>query len=199
MDRRWVIVAFGDIRGFGSWTYRGSNSREILDPFINRFYRTMKEYVRRYKGYRFKYLGDGFMVLREFTAEERTNGAVFEFVKSLIEITRKAREDVEKCAWPRPDGFRIRIVEGHACKIMVLDPNDPKRRRRIPEYVEYPINTAQRLLEVNPETLCLATEGVITALGKYRSSFRVQPLKKPSCYPRGVNREDIDGLHVIAF
>jgi len=197
MERKWVVVACGDIRGFGAWTYRAVNSPEVKEPFISRFYRTMESYVRRHTDYHFKYLGDGFMTLREFTVEERRNGAIAKFIGTLLRITNGVRQDIAECDYPSPDGFRIRFMDGHAYKLMVLDPNDPARKRTIPEYVEYPLNTAQRLLEVNPDEICLATEGIVKRLRRHRSVFRVRPLGKPSCYPKGVNREDVDGLWVL--
>lgn len=77
---------------------------------------------------------------------------------------------------------------------MVLDPNDPERKRLIPEYVGYALNTAHRLLVVNPEIPCLC-DGKL-AVGK-RSFFRMRQLGHPSVYPNGVDKEDVNGLKVL--
>jgi hypothetical protein len=82
-------------------------------------------------------------------------------------------------------------------KLMVLDPNDPDRERMIPEYLEYCTNTVRGLLEVNPEFPCLAIKGLVKAAGNGRPIFRVRALGTPSTYPKGVNKEDVDGLEVV--
>jgi hypothetical protein len=98
-----------------------------------------------------------------------------------------------------PAGVRIRIMRGYVFALMVLDPNDPERKRLIREYLEYCTNTVRGLCEVNPEIPCLATSGLVRNACKGRSFLRVRPLEKPSCYPKGVNREDVDGLEIVTF
>lgn len=195
--RKWAVVAFGDIRGFGNWTGRAAASREVKDPFVINFYALMDAYVLKYRDVYFKRVGDGFMALKEFSRSDSKE--IADFVLSLRWITRKARQSIENCSWPSPDGFRVRLACGDVYKIMAIDPNDSKRVRRIPEYVEYPTNTPAHLLVVNPEIVCLATEGVVNAMGKHRSIFRVRKLEKPSCYPESVNREDVNGLQILKF
>lgn len=197
MQRTWVVCAFGDIRGFGSWTSRAASSREVKDPFIQAFYETLQLYVKKHTDVHFKYTGDGFMAVKEF--DHRDSKSICEFLKTLKCVTRKIKTAVSKCDWPQPDGFRIRISCGDVYKLMVLDPNDPERKRLIPEYIEYATNSASHLLQVNPETVALATEGVIKALGRYRSVFRVRDPRKPTKYPTSVNREDVEGLKVLQF
>ncbi len=197
MERKWVVCAFGDIRGFGSWTSRAANSRESKDPYIEGFYALMDAYVRTYRDVYFKRVGDGFMALKEL--EPTDSRGVAAFLLTLRCITRKARAGIYACRYPKPDGFRIRITCGDVYKLMVLDPNDPERQREIPEYIEYPTNAAAHLLVVNPQSICLATEGVVRALGRRRSVFRCRKLGTPSCYPKSVNREDVDTLQLLQF
>jgi len=199
MERHWAAVAFGDIRGFGAWTCRAATSKEVKEPFIYNFYQTMQFYVTNYLDAHFKYLGDGMMITKEFTTAQRKNGVLLDYLLSLRDITRRARKDVADCDYPRPDGFRLRIAGGDVYKLMVIDPNDPERKRLIPEYVEYTVNLAQRLLEVSPEIMALCTENIGEAVSRKRSSIKVRPLGTPSVYPHGVNREDVDGLRVLSF
>lgn len=77
---------------------------------------------------------------------------------------------------------------------MVLDPNDPERKRLIPEFVGYTLNTAHRILGVNPEISCLC-DGKLAAGRK--QFFKMRTLGHPSFYPVGVDAEDVDGLKVI--
>ena len=199
MERKWVIAAFLDISGFRSWTYRAATAPEIKAQFLKEFYDVLQEYVRTQNDRWSKYEGDAIITAREFTLEERHDQQqVLDFVISLRSLLRKAQGVLRQCESP-PDGVRIRIMEGYVYKFMVLDPNDPERKRRIPEYVEYVTNTLRGLLGVNPEHPCLATAGVAKSLGRAGSIFRMRPLEKPSHYPKGVNREDVDGLQILKF
>lgn len=198
MERKWAVVAFGDIRGFGAWTSRAASSREVKDPFLLEFYAQMDAYVLKHRDVHFKRTGDGFMALREF-AHGKNGKAIAEFILTLRCLTRKCRRALGECRYPRPDGFRVRIMCGDVYKIMVIDSNDPQRKRMVPEYVEYPTNGASHLLQVNPEIVALATEGVVAEMGDAGKVFRVRKLIAPSCYPTSVNKADVDGLHILKF
>lgn len=199
MERKWVIAAFLDISGFRSWTYRAATAPEIKAAFLQEFYNVLEGYVKNHTDRWSKYEGDAILTAKEFSPNERRDPKqVLEFVTTLRCLLRKAQNVLRECESP-PDGVRIRIMEGYVYKFMVLDPNDPERRRRIPEYVEYCTNTLRGLLGVNPEHAAMATQGVVKCLGRSRSVFRVRPLEKPSHYPKGVNREDVDGLQILKF
>lgn len=196
MERKWIVCAFVDIRGFGTWIYRASIPKEVKEPFICDYLEIVQEYVLNNKDVQVKYLGDGFMATKEFGSVRATD--IFEFVKGIQGVTNKIGRLTKKCDYPL-DGVRARISEGYVYKIMVIDTFDESRVRLIPEYIEYCINTAERLMEVNPEITCLVTEGVGKALGSKRSAFRMRKLGAPSCYPRSVNKEDLETLEVLKF
>lgn len=199
MERKWVIAAFLDITGFRSWTYRASTAPEMKEEFIGNFYTVLQGYVRANRDAWCKYEGDGLMVVREFTpAERKSKKELRTFFLSLRLLYRKVKKSLEQSEHP-PAGVRIRMISGYVYKLMVIDPQDPERERLIPEYLEYCTNTVRGLLEVNPEIACLATKGLIAGAGKGRSVFRVRALGTPSCYPKGVNREDVDGLEIVRF
>jgi hypothetical protein len=199
MERKWVVAAFLDITGFRSWTYRAATAPEVKEQFIGDFYHVLQCYVRTSHGVWSKYEGDGILSIKEFTPMERKDGhAIMEFILSLRCLFRKAKKLIDDSE-DSPTGIRIRIINGYVYKLMVVDPNDSERLCLIPEYLEYCTNTVRGLLEVNPEISCLATSGLVKSLGKGRSIFRVRPLKKPSCYPKGINKEDIDGLEILKF
>lgn len=197
MERTWIVVAFGDLKGFGQWTSRAANSPEVKEPFLIAFYKSLESYVQDRKDVYFKYLGDGFMVCREF--DKKDSKEICKFLKTIQVLTNDIKKDIRNCGYPQPDGFRIRIAAGDVYKVYVLDPNDPSRKRKIPEFLEYATNQAAHLLKVNPDITCLATEIVVKALGKYRSIFRVRELKEPSAYPESVNSVDIKTLKVLKF
>ena len=197
MERKWVVCAFGDIRGFGTWTSRAASSREVKDPYIEGFYALMDEYVMLHRDIYFKRVGDGFMALKEFTLPDPIG--IKDFLITLRWITRKAIRGIGDCRYPRPAGFRIRIMCGDVYKIPVIDANDPERKRLIYEYVEYPTNGGAHMLEVNPEIPALASEGVVDEMGEAGKIFRVRDLKEPSCFPSSVNIQDVKGLKILSF
>jgi len=198
MERKWILSAFVDLNGFGTWIYRATIPKEVKEPFLEGYLGLVQEYVRDQKGVHFKYLGDGFLAIKEFSPEDRKNGVICDFVKGLKSITQKIGKLIKECEDP-PTGVRVRITSGYAYKVMVVDASDPTNRRHVPEYIEYSINTAERLMEVNPEIICLVTDGVGKALGHCRSTFGMRELGTPSCYPKSVNKEDLETLKILRF
>lgn len=198
MERAWIMSAFVDLRGFGTWIYRASISKEIKEPFIEGYLQIVQDFIKSRSDVHFKYLGDGFLVIKEFTLVERRNGGVLDFVKGLRTVTRKIMHLINDCEQP-PDGVRVRITSGYAYKVMVIDPRDPARKTMVNEFIEYGINTAERLLEVNPELVCVVTAEVAKSLKRYGSVFGMRKLGPPSCYPKSVNREDLETLEVLKF
>lgn len=201
MDRTWILSAFVDLRGFGTWIYRASIPKEIKEPFISDYLEIVQAYVRENDTVHFKYLGDGFLAILECSEAERKTTKVCDFVKGLRCVTRKIMKLITDCDHP-PDGVRIRITDGYAYKVMVINPYERRRGAReqfISEFIEYGVNTAERLMEVNPEIVCLVTEGVGKALAPCRSTFRMRKLGTPSCYPKSVNREDVETLEILRF
>ena len=196
MERKWVYAAFVDIRGFGTWIYRASIPQEVKEPFINLYSKILNNYVMANPGIHCKYLGDGFLAIQEFPKEGRQIKALFEFLKRLRYAVRKIKALIESMPHA-PEGVRIRITEGYAYKISMTDPYF--RDRQVSEFIEYGINTAERLLQVNPEITCLVTEGVARKLDSYRSIFKMRKLGIPSCYPKGVNKEDLESLEILRF
>jgi len=199
MERTWITSAFVDLRGFGTWIYRASIPKEIKEPFIVGYLEIVQGYVKSRNDIHFKYLGDGFLAIKEFTLYERKNGAIVDFIKGLRCATRKIMRLIRDCERP-PDGVRVRVTCGYAYKVMVVDPCDQTRETMVSEFIEYGINTAERLMEVNPDVLCIVTEDVAKALGRRGGSiFGMRPLGPPSFYPKSVNREDLEALAVLRF
>lgn len=184
----------GDIRGFGLWTSRPAATLEVQEPFIKSFYDAMQAYVISHPDSRFKYTGDGFQIIKEFDLAGRKNGRVAEFIEELKNLVKEIRASIFECVEPKPSGFRLRIFSGYVFKLMVLDPNDSQRKRLIPEYVGYAINTTHRILKVNPEISGLC-DGKLAA-GK-KNFFHMKNLDHPSLYPFGVGKEDVDDLKII--
>lgn len=193
MQRKWVVVAFADILGFGTWRRRASTTPEVAEPFIQKFYDEIGAFVKANECLYLKYLGDGFMIIKELPTHGHRCRHVGAFLHQAGELTNRISHIVKKCDWPSPEGFRTRIVAGHVSKLEVTDPND--RKRKIPEYVGYAVNLAQRLLEIAPSTPLLCHESVIKILGPHRRPFKFKRMENPKQLPRGVDPEDLAGLY----
>lgn len=194
-----MVIAAGDIRGFGTWTYRASNSMENRERFVKTFYEAMQRFVLKNPQLYFKYLGDGMMIGQEMIHSQRHDSHTAKFTQDIQALTREMLSLVAKCEWPSPDGFRMRMMAGWVHKIMVVDPGDAKHKRLMPEYVGYLTNTVSRLLEVSPETPCIVHESVVKALLSKAESFAISKFETPREHPRGVNQEDLNALHVLGL
>lgn len=195
MERKCVVVAFGDILGFGVWSRRAANTPEVRDPFIIEFYAEIEKYLKDQSYLHAKFLGDGFMVVKELPERGHKCGTVLRFIVELQGLTRRLLNIVRNCPFPPPDGFRLRIASGHVTKFMVTDPDD--RSKKKPEYVAYAVNLAQRLLEVSPKIPIIAHESAIKILGSKKKKIKLRSLGHSDQRPRGVDLEDIDGLWAV--
>lgn len=195
MERKCVVVAFGDILGFGVWSRRAANTPEVRDPFIIAFYSEIERFLKANSYLHAKFLGDGFMIVKELPDRGHKCGTVLRFIIELQTLTRNLIHIVRTCPFPPPDGFRLRIASGHVTKFMVTDPDDPAKKK--PEYVAYAVNLAQRLLEVAPKIPIVAHESAIKILGVKKKKIKLRLLANTTERPRGVDLEDIAGLWII--
>lgn len=190
MDRKKIVVAFGDIRGFRRWMLRAINAPEIAWETMNQIYLLFEDYSCRSQNY-IKFLGDGFVVIKELN---RKNNALV--VRSILEdmaILSRSIIETLKMTYPRPDGFRVRVATGHVWKRITKK----KINGRIvnhPEYIGYAINMAQSLLYVYPEINCICHEGIIEIIGKRKNGISVEHLEPPKERRSGIDQQDFTGL-----
>lgn len=186
-----VLVAFGDVTGFGAWTRRGSNSPEEFKDFMVHLY---KEFIRfrNGNGYFVKLMGDGFMCITEInkgSAKART----LEFMGHALDLESAIRS-ITKNTFPEPGSFRIRIAAGHVWKMVASRPGQGSTQT---DYLGYAINLAARLLEINRESAILCHESVKKILnGALRggAEFVFKSAHIRGRCPRGVDPEDIRTL-----
>lgn len=163
MDRKWVIVAFGDMSNFMEWSLRASNSPEVQGAFINALYDRFQVFVTKTNSEVFKYLGDGFMVLKELPEKGHKCRDAIPYLKEAFELTNDINSLIGKFS-PRPNRFRVRATAGHVFRLEVADPNH--RQNNIYEHVGSCIDLAKRLLEVKPEISCICHQSVVDIFPK---------------------------------
>lgn len=190
MERKRVLVAFGDILGFGTWTKRAVHSPEDLHDLINFVYDEFELFTEE-SGWYVKFLGDGIMVVRELSNGHNC-GITVEFMKRCYEFSVRVHEGILS-SYPRPDGFRLRMTAGYVWKRRSVQ-RSRTGRRAFPEYIGYPVNLAQRLLEVSPETLCICHDTVRAIVGERKMGIRFERMENRKEILRGVDPEDVQGL-----
>lgn len=186
-----VLVAFGDVTGFGAWTRRGSNSPEEFKDFMVQLY---KEFIRfrNGNGYFMKLLGDGFMCITEID-KKSAKKRISEFLNHAVELESGIRK-ITKNTFPAPGPFRIRIAAGHVWKMIASRPGQEAIQT---DYLGYAVNLAARLLEIDRESAILCHESVKKILNGSpigKGEFTLKPAHINGRCPRGVDPEDIRTL-----
>lgn len=197
MERKWIVVAFGDIAGFSAWRRRASTQPEIAQPFLQKFYREIEQFSMRNQDLYIKYLGDGLMVIKEINEKYSKHRCVVKFIHQTGALNARLLRIVRGCEWPPPDGFRMRAVCGHVDKIMITDPN--AQSRKIPEYIGYAINLAQKLLQISPGTDFICHESIVKVLGHFSRHFKVRRFRVFEEKRKGIDPEDIANLWSVEF
>ena len=105
MERKWIVVAFGDIAGFSAWRRRASTQPEIAQPFLRKFYAEIEDFASRNPGFYIKYLGDGLMILRELNEKIPKHKCAVKFIHQAGVLNAKLMKVVRGCAWPPSEGF----------------------------------------------------------------------------------------------
>ncbi len=190
MERKKVIAAFGDVRGFRKWTLRAMNAPEVSADFIEDVYGHFERFSQRTNN-TVKYLGDGIMVIKELGTGHNC-GVARQFIREIYELNENIHLALKKI-WPRPDGFRVRVACGHVWKRYTLK-RIRGRHVRHPEYIGYPVNMAQSLLYVYPEISCICHESITELIGSKTSGLIFERLAPPKERRHGVDPQDFNGL-----
>lgn len=190
MERKRIIAAFGDIRGFRKWTLRALNSPEISERFIEEVYGHFEHFTQDTTSY-VKYLGDGLLIIRELG-----NGKISKIAKQFLYEVHDLTKNIEgsiQGTWPRPDGFRVRVACGYVWKRQTRKRYDGRNFRH-PEYIGYAVNMAQALLYVYPETPNICHESIIELIGTKKNGMVFEQLPPPKERRHGVDPQDFNGL-----
>lgn len=197
LERRWVIVAFGDMSEFMEWTLRASNSPEVQAAFIDALYNKLQTFVLKTRSDVFKYLGDGYMALKELPDEGHKCVEVLTFLREAYELTTEINTMIESPEFsPPPNKFRVRTVAGHVFSINVVDPYH--KGETIREHIGPAIDLAKRLLEVKPDTPCICHGSVIKILPSVTPMI-IERIENVEERPRNVSPADLKGLSGFRF
>lgn len=169
-----VFIAYGDITGFTTWASRTATSHEDYRWFLKRLYIIFRTFERR-TGYYVKFLADGFFAVREM--EKHHNCGV---AKDLLKALWDVRLDVVALidtlpVDSRPEDFRVRVASGMVSKI-IMQPFKKGGATQV-EYIGASTVLGDRVLEIERNTSCMCTDGVIAFLKKTEKGIVVEKLK----------------------
>lgn len=190
MERRRVLVAIGDVLGFGTWTKRAANAPEDIRDLVDSIYAEFEKFAGTSDCY-IKFLGDGLLAIREI-GNGHNCGITAEFMKCCHDFSVKINELIAS-SYPRPEGFRLRMTAGYVWKRKIVR-RSITGRRAFPEYIGYPVNLAQRLLDVSPETFCICHDSVRAIVGEKKLGIKFEHMGPRKENLRGVDHEDVQCL-----
>lgn len=162
-ERKRVIVAFGDITGFSQWIKRAGTSIEKHFELTEHIYHKAMNLAFS-SAYHIKLLGDGFVMVKEIDFGNGRDIAL-KYVKDIHDMAIDIQSTIKSLPFPRPDGFRVRIVSGFVTKIKMnfCDIDKPCEMRS--DYVGYIMNLANRLLFFMEENPFICHESVKELIG----------------------------------
>ncbi len=184
-----IIVAIGDLSGFGKWFESISDMEIELKPFMRSFSELVEEFTKN-PNYFIKNTGDGFLLIMEL--REKENGKyVAELLKNLMLMKIRVRRLINLQPYPRLDGFRIRVTSGIAWKMI---------NRGKFDYLGRCINLASKLLRVGKTIPFIIHESIKDYIPKSvirKYLFKFEKKSMGSDYPDGVYQKDMESLWSI--
>lgn len=201
MQKTLIIVAYGDLIGYTEW------SKQILDinakiwpaeareSFMERFYEELGWFVLS-SDFKVKYLGDGFMILRELGDRGKRVYDALRFLFGIQKLTIRINELIAESDFS-PQGFRVRVVVGMANKTMLPDPNNKGKYSE--EYSSPAIDLSERLLHIEKDWPLICHKSVVSLIGNKFKNVIFGKLKNVSYDPKRVDPEDAKDLWSFGF
>lgn len=196
MERKHIIVAYGDITGYTPWSRSALNATEVRDSFMAKFEEELAWFVLS-SDFKVKYIGDGFMVLRELKERGHRMYDALRFLFGIHKLTLRIQELIEQSEFPRPKGFRVRFVAGIVTKNMMPDPNN--KEKKVEEYWGSVIDLSQKLLKVAPSVTFICHGSVVDLIGKRFDKLVFKKLRRLKILSKSFDPEDVKDLWTFEF
>ena len=188
-------MAYADIIGYTKWQRQPLSPPRARENFLDKFYDEMGWFVLS-SDFKVKYMGDGFMVIRELNEYGRRVYDALRFLFGIDKLVRRIQTLIQESEFP-PEGIRVRAVVGPADKKMATDPNN--KEKFIEEYNSTAIDLAQRLLQVKPKTLFICHRTVINLIGKKFPHVLFKELGRVVVNRGRIDPEELKGLCELNF
>ncbi len=192
--RVFAVIAFGDTVKFKRWTNHPFASVEKHTKFMVDLY---DEFIRfrNGSGYFVKILGDGLMAVSELPSGNQRKKVVENMLVHSQRLVASVNRLIKGQAYPRPTGFRMRVVAGDVLKLIATHSTD-ERKQQI-DYAAYPVSLAHSLLQIEKDVPCICHESVreiINGRGSANIGIRFERIKAPNFHPEGIDPDDLKAL-----
>lgn len=160
IDER-AIIAYGDVTGCSIWARRVP--RERVKIFLFDTYKIYEEFQSE-TGMWVKGNGDGFISVCTLS-KVNDQKKIIKCLEQIWNLTEKLNNYIRIMTFPRPIGFRTRIVLGEAWKLTMKDDTV--------DYMGEQMDFGRRLCDVAKEETLIVSEAVFDALHR-RSTTHLQ-------------------------
>lgn len=195
MERKRILVLYGDILNFSDWLIRPTTSPENVDQVMGSVYKKFEDFSFQIGGMT-KFVGDAILTTKEISDKPKQS-LVLDFIRQSYDFAHLVDSQI-KSFWPRPEGFRVRLAEGYVFKANIKEPSKTGHRH-LTEYLGYPINLSWRILSVEPKSICILHESIVRLLGKNKDGLLLDKVKNLTVVPHGVDPNDLNGLSFFSF
>lgn len=188
-ERIHVVAAFGDLRGFGSYTQRITDDASQIIPFLDKYDDVITGFEAK-NDYFLKHLGDGFLCVAKTNGEK--GATTVRFLCDLWALLGSLHRHIRRTKSPRPDGYRIRVAAGHVFQAVRLDGSV--------DFRGYHINLAAKMLQIEKETFPFVVhESARQLMSKSQMekaglSFKLLPPPPLRRLPDGIYKKDLEEL-----
>jgi class 3 adenylate cyclase len=188
-ERQRVLIAFADMTGFGPWARRSAPTEfmALMSQVYDEFF-----HFQIQAGCLIKLLADGYLAVCPLAAK-REEERVVRFLRALYVSGNRVNRIIRKQVFPRPKGFRVRVVLGEAWLVTL--------KSGLVDYLGYQVNYCQRLLDVGRDgENFLASESVYDSLtGKKAKDLTFRKIRIDGVALSGVDPEDLRLVYAFKF
>jgi len=189
-SRKHVLALVGDVTGFGRWARKCAEDPAGYRRFMAHLYDAFLAYRNQTGGF-IKLVGDGLLAVHELESGHEPAIAERVFLNAF-HLKKIIRHSIMGQMFPRPDGFRVRLVGGYVWKIILR-----MGEETLVDYNGYWINAGFRYLSVHKDRPFVAHTGAVELLPQdfdAREKFVRIRLPSDDRTPDGLDREDMAEL-----
>jgi hypothetical protein len=196
------IIVWADTSGFSAFARRTIELPEVMKNYVLALYNQCIQYQVETGGF-LKHTGDGFFSFHEYHDELKPE-LVNEILGACIRLSDAMETIIKVNRFPRPDGFRVRVVEGPTWALTIVRslPKDCDQEGCemgvIHDYIGAQVIFGDKLLELyrkEPLICCSHIQEIGKQSGLYNFRKIIDPHERR--IPDNVFKEDIE--HLWAF
>ncbi len=192
-ERIFAIIMFGDTIRFKHWTNHPFSSVEKHTEFMVGLYDRFLRF-RNGSGYFVKILGDGLMAVQEMPDAKVRATLAEKMLIDCADLSAEVEAMIGKASYPRPIGFRLRVVAGDVLKLVATDLKNGGHQQV--DYDDYPVTLTHSLLQIEKSHPLICHESVkeLLAGAGMKGRILLSRISKPNQSLTDVADEDLNAL-----